>query len=113
VHDRDRIEPDGRDDPFDDAVDDELDPDGGEEPVSENRPVDRFRRSAAGAVVSAGLLGLRDVLEGRPEKDEVAIVNEAPTAPRRDVDVVIDFDHPERSIAVVRRAADDSGPNEG
>ncbi len=48
-----------------------------------DRPVDRFRRSATGAVVAAGLFGLRDALEGRPEKEEVTIVNEAPaTAPK-------------------------------
>ena len=92
---------------IDDAADDE------DESVSGDRPVDRFRRTATGAVVAAGLLGLRDALEGRPEKEEVAIVNEAPDAPPRDVDVVIDFDHPERSVAVVRRREDDSRPNEG
>jgi hypothetical protein len=79
-------------------------------PVAGDRPVDRFRRSATGAVVAAGLLGLRDALEGRPEKEEVAIVNDAPDAPPpRDLEVVIDFDHPERSVAVVRRHDDDSG----
>ncbi len=78
------------------------------EAVADHRPVDRFRRSATGAVVAAGLLGLRDALEGRPEKEEAAIVNEAPDAPPRDVEVVIDFDHPERSVAVVRRPDDDS-----
>jgi hypothetical protein len=93
-------------------VDDDRVADSEEEPTSEERPVDRFRRTATGAVVAAGLLGLRDALEGRPEKEEVAIVNEAPTAPPRDVDVVIDFDHPERSIVVVRRPADDTGSNE-
>jgi hypothetical protein len=73
------------------------------------RPVDRFRRSATGAVVAAGMLGLRDALEGRPEKEEVAIVNEAPDAPpARDFEVELDFDHPERSIAVVRRREDDA-----
>ena len=90
---------------------DRNEPDGEEQPISEDRPVDRFRRSATGAVVAAGLLGLRDALEGRPAKQEVAIVNEAPAAPPRDVDVVIDFDHPERSVAVVRRA-DDKGSSE-
>jgi hypothetical protein len=104
VDDRERTEPEGIDD--DHVADDE------EERISEDRPVDRFRRSATGAVVAAGLLGLRDALEGRPEKEEVAIVNEAPTAPPRDMDVVIDFDHPERSIAVVRPPADDTGSNE-
>jgi hypothetical protein len=85
----------------------------GNGPVSGDRPVDRFRRTATGAVVAAGLLGLRDALEGRPEKQEVAIVNEAPDAPPpRDLEVVIDFDHPERSVAVVRRHDDDSGTGE-
>ena len=80
-----------------------------DETGSVERPVDRFRRSATGAVVAAGMLGLRDALEGRPEKEEVAIVNEAPDAPpARDFEVVLDFDHPERSIAVVRRQEDDA-----
>jgi len=67
------------------------------------RPVDRFRKTAAGSMVAAGLLGLRDVMEGRPEKEEVSIVNEAPTRPIGDLDVVIDPEHPERTIAIVRR----------
>ena len=77
-----------------------------------HRPVDRFHRSATGAVAAAGLLGLRDALEGRPEKEEVTIVNEAPAAPPRDLEVVIDFDHPERSVAVVRHPEDDDGSSE-
>lgn len=77
-----------------------------------DRPVERFRRSATGAVVAAGLLGLRDALEGRPEKEEVTIVNEAPAAPPRDLEVVIDFDHPERSVAVVRHPDDEEGEPE-
>jgi hypothetical protein len=63
------------------------------------RPVDRFRRTAAGSVVAAGLLGLRDALEGRPEKDEPVIVGEAPAAPPpAGIEVVLDFEHPERSV---------------
>jgi hypothetical protein len=100
-----------RDEP--EAVDHEAD---GEEAEPEQasdeedgRPVDRFRRSATGAVVAAGLLGLRDALEDRPEKEEVTIVNEAPGAPPRDLEVVIDFDHPERSVAVVRHPDDEVG----
>jgi hypothetical protein len=65
----------------------------------QERPVDRFRRSAAGTVVAAGLLGLRDALEGRPDKEEVVIVGEAPAAPHPDgIDVMLDFEHPERSV---------------
>ena len=63
------------------------------------RPVDKFKRTAAGSVVVAGLLGLRDALEGRPEKEEPAIVGEAPAAPPPDgIEVVLDFEHPERSV---------------
>jgi hypothetical protein len=90
-------------------VDDELEP---PEPDTDRadpewtRPVDRFKRSSIGTVVAAGLLGVRDALEGRPEREEVTIVADAPAQPvRGNVDIVLDPDHPERSIAVVRRAA--------
>jgi hypothetical protein len=93
---------------------DEAQIDESEQSGSVERPVDRFRRSATGAVVAAGMLGLRDALEGRPEKEEVAIVNEAPDAPpRRDFEVVLDLDHPERSVAVVRRSEGDDGDGVG
>ncbi len=74
----------------------------GDESVEPHRPVDKFRRTATGAVVAAGLLGLRDALEGRPEKEEPAIVQEA-SKPERDLDLVIDPDHPERTIVVLRQ----------
>jgi hypothetical protein len=108
VDDLHRHEPEDSEDAGDhDAVADESgDPDSGE------RPVDRFRRSATGAVVAAGMLGLRDALEGRPEKEEVTIVNEAPAAPPRDLEVVLDLDHPERSVAVVRPRDDDARDSE-
>ena len=67
------------------------------------RPIDRFRRSGAGSVIAAGLLGVRDALEGRPKNEEAAIVTEAPGQPHRgNIDLVLDPDHPERSIAIVR-----------
>ena len=72
------------------------------------RPIDRFRRTTTGTVVAAGLLGLRDAMEGRPEKEEVTIVSEAPTRPVGDVDIVIDPDHPERTVAIVRRPPPDA-----
>ena len=99
-----------RDEPEDvEGVDDETEV---EATDAGDRPVERFRRSATGAVVAAGLLGLRDALEGRPEKEEVTIVNEAPDAPPRDLEVVIDFDHPERSVAVVHRPEHHDGASE-
>jgi hypothetical protein len=103
-----------RDEPEDvEGVDDKGEVDGEVEAANAgDRPVDRFRRAATGAVAAAGLLGLRDALEGRPEKEEVTIVNEAPAAPPRDLEVVIDFDHPERSVAVVREPDDEEGDSE-
>ncbi len=74
------------------------------------RPIDKFRRTATGSVVAAGLLGLRDAMEGRPEKEEVTIVSEAPTRPVGNLDIVIDPDHPERTIAIVRRPPPDEKP---
>ena len=65
------------------------------------RPIDRFRRSGAGSVIAAGLLGVRDALEGRPEREEPAIVAEAPEPKLDHIDIVLDPDHPERSRAVV------------
>lgn len=55
-----------------------------------------------GSVVAAGLLGLRDALEGRPEREEVTIVSEAPEREPAPIDVQLDLEHPERSVAVVR-----------
>jgi hypothetical protein len=65
------------------------------------RPVDKFKRSAAGSVLAAGLLGVRDALEGRPKKDEPAIVSEAPEPKLDHIDIVLDPEHPERSRATV------------
>jgi hypothetical protein len=65
------------------------------------RPIDKFRRGAVGSVVAAGLLGVRDALEGRPEKDEPVIVSEAPEPKLDHIDLVLDPEHPERSRAVV------------
>lgn len=65
------------------------------------RPIDRFRRSSAGTVIAAGLLGVRDALEGRPEREEPAIVTEAPEPKLDHIDLVLDPEHPERSRAIV------------
>jgi hypothetical protein len=67
---------------------------------AEARPIDRFRRTAAGSVVAAGLFGLRDALEGRPEREEVTIVSEAPSRPVDGFTLVFDPDDPS-SLKVV------------
>jgi hypothetical protein len=65
------------------------------------RPIAKFRRGAVGSVVAAGLLGVRDALEGRPEKDEPVIVADAPEPKLDNIDIVLDPEHPERSRAIV------------
>jgi hypothetical protein len=66
-------------------------------------PIQRFERSATGAILSAGLLGLRDVLEG-PKKEEVQVVSDwSGDPPFTDPYVLrLDPDHPEDSIVMVR-----------
>jgi hypothetical protein len=82
------------------------------EPEEWERPVDKFRRTAAGSIVAAGLLGLRDVIEGRPKREEPAIVSEAPAAPPPDnIEVILDFEHPERSVVYLRQPPDDDEPD--
>ena len=85
-------------------IDESLEAGEGEAPAT-TRPVDKFRRTALGSVAAAGLLGLRDALEGRPEKEEIAVVVDAPTPQQKGpVEVTLDFEHPERSCAVIRRS---------
>jgi hypothetical protein len=70
------------------------------------RPVDRFARSAPGSVLAAGLLGLRDALEGRPEREQPVMSAEAPSPSRADgIEVVLDPDHPERRMVIIHRPA--------
>jgi phosphopantetheinyl transferase len=66
-------------------------------------PTRRFQHSAAGAVVAAGMRGIRDVLYG-PEKEEVEIVADwSGGKPFTDPYVLrLDPDHPEDSIVMVR-----------
>jgi hypothetical protein len=79
-----------------------------EEPEEEwVRPVDKFRRTAAGSIVAAGLLGIRDVIEGRPKKEEPAIVSEAPTTPHDRIEMVLNPEHPELSVIYVHDPPED------
>ena len=87
-----------------DATEAETEKETGDETAGDGpweRPIDRFRRSGAGSVIAAGLLGVRDALEGRPEREEPAIVADAPEPKLDHIDLVLDPDHPERSRAVV------------
>lgn len=87
-----------------------TDPDAGDAEDGERfeRPIDKFRRTTGGTVLAAGLLGLGDALEGRREKEEVAIVQEAPAGKAPDwLDLQLDFDDPDNSKIVIRRPPPD------
>ena len=68
-----------------------------------SRPIDKFRGTAVGGVLAAGMLGLRDALEPRRD-EEIAIVRDdaggpPPNAP---IELELDPDHPEESVVRVR-----------
>jgi hypothetical protein len=70
--------------------------------VEPERPSDRFRHTAVGSVLAAGLLGLRDALEGRPEREETVMEADAPGAPPPDgLELFLDPDDPTRSVVVI------------
>lgn len=86
--------------------DDLDDPEAPAEPFE--RPVDRFRRGAVGGVLAAGLLGIADALEGRSPKEEVVIVQEAPSAPPREprrLELLLDPDDPSKSLVFLPEPA--------
>lgn len=87
---------------------------------AEARPIEKFRGTAVGTVFAAGLLGLRDALEGPKDEEPAIVVDWAGEPPFRDPLVLrLDPDHPEDSIVMVRpwlqhgraQLVDASGPD--
>jgi hypothetical protein len=88
-----------------DYTDDDADGDDPDAVVAhaEPAPIQRFRRTAIGSALAAGMMGLADVFE--PPKDETpAIVEQwAGREPFTDPIVLrLDPDHPEDSIVMIR-----------
>jgi hypothetical protein len=71
----------------------------------EERGITRFRQTATGTVLAAGLLGLATALEG-PRDEEVAVVVEYSGDPPFSDRILmrLDPDSPQDSIVLVRRA---------
>ena len=68
-----------------------------------NRPIDKFRGTAVGGVLAAGLLGLRDALEPRRDEEIVIVQDDAGGPPANDpIELQLDPDHPEESVVRVR-----------
>ena len=73
------------------------------EPIQPTRDVDRFRRTTAGAIVAAGMIGLEKVL--MPEREERAPITwESPGEPPgpRHLEFDLDPDDPAASTITVR-----------
>ncbi len=69
-----------------------------------SRPIDKFRGTAVGGVLAAGLLGLRDAIEPRKD-EEIAIVRDdagGPPPPDDPIELELDPEHPEESVVRVR-----------
>jgi 4'-phosphopantetheinyl transferase len=67
------------------------------------RPIDKFRGTAVGGVLAAGLLGLRDAIEPRRD-EEVAIVRDDAGGPPKKDPILLELDpeHPEESVVRIR-----------
>jgi hypothetical protein len=80
-----------------------------DEDDAEPTGIHKFRRTATGTVLAAGLLGVADALEG-PRDEEVAIVTEYSGEPPFSDPIVLrlDPDAPEDSIVLVRRPPESS-----
>jgi hypothetical protein len=70
---------------------------------AEPRPIDKFRGTAAGTILAAGLIGLGDALEGPREKDVEIVIDYAGDPPFTDRFVLrLDPDNPADSIVMIR-----------
>jgi 4'-phosphopantetheinyl transferase len=68
-----------------------------------SRPIDKFRGTAVGGVLAAGMLGLRDALEPRKDEEIAIVRDDAGGPPRNDpIELHLDPDHPEESVVHVR-----------
>jgi len=90
-------------DPADSDDSDGEDSDGELEGHAEPAPIERFRRTAIGGMLAAGMLGLSDALEGRKEPTPAIVEDWAGGQPFKDPIVLrLDPEHPEDSIVMVR-----------
>jgi hypothetical protein len=83
-----------------------------EDPDPWERPIDKFRRGAVGSVLAAGMLGMRDALEGRAMREEPDIVADAPEPKLDNIELVLDPEHPENSRAIVYLPAPEDADDE-
>jgi hypothetical protein len=71
------------------------------EEIARPRPKVR-RKTATGTLFAAALLGLQEALEGKPPREEPAVVEQTVGGDGDPVDVVIDPDDPRLTVAFVK-----------
>jgi len=71
-------------------------------PASADRIPSRYRRSAGATMLAAGMLGLRDAIEDRPDDEPVVEQRLAGGRPAGPVEVFLDPDDPAASMVVIR-----------
>lgn len=68
-----------------------------------SRPIDKFRGTAVGGVLAAGMLGLRDALEPRKDEEIAIVRDDAGGPPRNDpIELELDPNRPAESVVRVR-----------
>jgi len=81
---------------------DRSDPTGTDE-HAEPRPIDKFRGTAVGSVLAAGMIGLANAIEGRPEEEVAIVADFSGDPPFTDPLVLrLDPDNPQDSIVMIR-----------
>jgi hypothetical protein len=75
--------------------------------ADEPAPITKFRRTATGTVLAAGLLGLAEALEGPREEQVAIVVDHAGEPPFSDPILMrLDPDAPQDSIVLIRRSGE-------
>ena len=94
----------GTDDPDDDEVTAAW-----AEGHAEDRPIDKFRKSATGSVLAAGMLGLGQIFENREKEEPAVVVDAGGDAFDPELLIRLDPDNPADSIVMIRRPPENSG----
>ncbi|HKY15144.1 MAG TPA: hypothetical protein VJM33_09490 [Microthrixaceae bacterium] len=83
------------------------------ERIEPSRDVDRFRRTSAGAILAAGMLGLQQVLDPKKNEDPPIVV-ESPGEPPgpKHLEFDLDPDDPAASTVTIHPRGETQPPNE-
>jgi hypothetical protein len=75
---------------------------------AEDRPIDKFRKSATGSVLAAGMLGLGQIFESVEKEEPAIVVDAGGDAFDPELLIRLDPDNPADSIVMIRRPPENS-----